>query len=159
MNQVFIFLVIFCVTLLRFAAIDTASVEIFHMAMTVFDVRIPFWVHNEQFTFKADTARFFVHTYIASETPTGFCCPWITLHLVDIEHRVHWFAADGLRMQFLTSEVVEDITHRASNKNAVSLENRVVRFAHTNIDCFLRHKETFKGARYTLKCHLSLIRI
>lgn len=97
-NQVFIFLVIFCITLLWFAAIDTASVKIFHMAMTIFDVRVPFRVHDEQFAFETDTARLFVHAYVAPKTPTRFRRSWITLQFVDFEHRVHWFAADGLRV-------------------------------------------------------------
>ena len=97
-NQIFIFLFIFCITLLGFAAIDTASIEILYVAMTVFDEGIPFRVHDEQFAFETDAARLFVHAYVAPKSPTGFRRPWITLHLVDFEHRVHWFAADGLRV-------------------------------------------------------------
>ena len=56
----------------RFAAIDTAAIESLHMAMSVLDERKPFRVHNKQFAFEPNSARFFVLTKVASEPPTRF---------------------------------------------------------------------------------------
>ena len=94
--------------------------------MGFLDKAEPLGVHDKKFVFKAHTAGFFVDAEVTSKAPTRLYSPWVTFHLVDIEHCLHWFAAQRLRVKFLTCEVVQDIAHGATHKRAIRLEDGVV---------------------------------